>query len=302
MSLSVYSRETFNEVILRELCCTISWNRFRPIPHRPVTPSFAVFRLLLGGVDLTFSGKGIIQQNNYMAIGGLPSSSPLFFQKIKAAFPTLGEQNVNGDFLLRTAVPAIKKYLAEPGGNHGFFSSLFDELARAIWHLNNRQGLSAFVHLYRALEKLSFSFPLYHARQNKSYMKAYDQLKRYFEGGELKFCSNFIREILGNDPLAAEDVRKLKFSSNLSTSQNNYFSEHQKTVAITALDEIEIKMIDVFDFIVTLRNHYFHHLSGSNYSLESKVIPDPDIFFLPPTEVGLGLIGLVFGKMIVDAV
>ena len=211
-------------------------------------------------------------------------------------------QNHNGDFLLQSALPAINKYLSEPSSNIGFFSSLFDELARAVWNLNSQHGLAAFAHLYRALEKLSFAFPLYHARQNNSYMRAYDQLKKYFKGGELEFCSNFVREILGSEALTATDKRKLKFSSNLTTHQNAYFTDHQRLVSISGSDELEIQIVDVFDFIVTLRNHYFHHLSGGNFSLDSRVIPYPDDFFLAPTNVGLGLVGVVFGKMIVDAV
>ncbi len=302
MSSTAYSCETFNEVTLREHCWHMNWNEFRPPRNRPVTPSFALFRMLLGGVVLEFSGSNLIQRNNYMSVDTAARDTPFFYGKLKAAFPTLGEQNRAGDFLIVSAMPALRKYFAEPGGNHGFFNSIFDEIARAIWYLNNHQGLSAFVHLYRAFEKLSFSFPLYYARRNNSYMKAYEQLKGYFKGGELDFCSNFIREILGEDSLTSADIRKLKFSSPLTRRQLAYFSDHHKSISISGTHELEIKIIDVFDFIVKTRNHYFHHLAGSNYSLESTDIPRSDEFFMPLTEVGIGLIGVIFGKMVVNAI
>lgn len=298
----MYTCETFNHVTLRERCWHMTWDEFRPSPRASVSPSFALFRMLLGGVEIEFSNRLLVQKKNYMADGSTTNCTPYFYDKLKAAFPTLGVQNHSGDFLIHTARPSLRKYLAEPGGNHGFFYSVFDEVARAISYLHINQGLAAFAHLYRALEKLSFSFPLYHARQNKTYMKAYEQLKRYFKGGELEFCSNFVKEILNEDPLTATGTRTLTFHTPLSAQQIAYFSEKHSNLSISASGDVEVNLVDVFDFLVTLRNHYFHQLSGSNYSLESKVVPRSDEFFIPPTEAGLGLIGVIFGKMIVNAV
>lgn len=302
MSASLYISETFNDVTLRERCWHIGWDRFRPAPHLSVSPSFALFRLLLGGVQLEFANGCLIQNTNYMAGGSVDKYTPYFYGKLKAAFPTLGIQNSAGDFLIYSAIPAIQKYLAEPGGNHGFFSSVFDEVSRSIAYLNINQGLSAFAHLYRAFETLSYSFPLYHARQNKTYLKAYDQLKRYFKGGELDFCSNFIREIINEDPLTSADTRRMSFLSPLSNQQIAYFADHHRSLSVLHPCDVEVNLADVFDFIVKLRNHYFHQLSGSNFSLDSRVVPRSDQFFVPPTEIGIGLIGIIFGKMIVNAI
>lgn len=303
MMTAFYVRETFNEVTLIERCWHMDWNKFRPSLTRPVPPSFALFRLLLGGVELEFANKSFIQRNNYMADGTAINYTPFFYTKLKAAFPNLGIQNSAGDFLISTAIPPIRKYLSDPGGNHGFFNSIFDELARAIWYLNSKQGLSAFVHLYRAFENLSFSFPLYFARQNTIYLKAYDQLKRYFKSGELDFCSTFIRDLLSEDPLASADIRQLKFASPLSNRQAAYFLEHNKLAKITSDPAVlDVNLADAFDFLVTLRNHYFHNLSGSNYSLNTSVVNRSDEFFISPTELGIELIGVIYGKMIVAAV
>lgn len=296
------SKQKFGEITLTDDCPYSNWNEFRPPNNRPISPSFALFRLLLGGTSIEYSNIITKQRFNHMAIGAPERQPPFLLQRIKAAFPTLGEQAADGSFLLGTALPSLKSYFNDPGGNHGFFNSLFDEISRTIHYSNCSQGLAAFVHLYRALEKLSFAFPLYHARQNNNYLKAYEQLKKYFKSGELDFCSNFIKEILNQNNLAASDNRSLLFKYNFTPRLKSYFKEHSSGVSAIYDNKIEIKIIDAFDFIVTLRNHYFHHLSGSNFSLESRDIPYSDDFFLAPVQLGLGLIGIIYARMIEDAI
>ncbi len=298
---SARESEAFDEVTLTEATLLADWSRYRR-RSGSVSPAFGLCRLLLGGVAVRFDGHEFAQMVNYMAVGAVQGAALSLHDRVKAALPTLGIQDRNGDFLLYSAMPAVRKYLSDPGGNHSFFTSLLDEVARAVVCLDLERGLSAFVHLYRALEKLSFAFPLYHARQNASYMKAYDQLKGYFKGGELEFCSNFSRQLLSRDPLLAGEVCRMEFNDPISPRIVAYINEKNRQATVSGGQSIDVCLKDAFDFLVTLRNHYFHHLAGSNYSLDSRDVPRPDVFFLHPTRVGLRLIGAIFSKMVEDSV
>lgn len=261
-------------------------------------------RLLLGGCYLTGSIGEAHQGLNYFVVGA-PRTSGTVALNLMRAFGDLGEER-GGRFFKGRAVKPICDHLNSQRVNHALFHQLLSEIAKSM--LNQRLGrhLAAFVHSYRAIENLSYAFPLFYCRYSKEYSKVYAQLREFFKGGELDFCSNFYSRLICDDGLEQsqssiefEGVYQSEFAKHL-TSQINWTVDKKGTKALVEISPnvIGLRLRDNFDLIVNIRNSYFHHLSGSSKNSSSKDIKDPDSFFKPINELSYQTIGYLVNKII----
>lgn len=73
--------------------------------------------------------------------------------------------------------------------NNFVYERILNELTQ-YFVVNELSPCEGFVHLYRTLEFMSYSFPLIYASKSKSYRGTYDSLKKFLagdSGGEVKF-------------------------------------------------------------------------------------------------------------------
>lgn len=259
--------------------------------------------LLIGAVKIINEDSSTTQGKNYMVIGA-PPSSPFASQNLERSFSDLREE-INGKLYFKNAKKIICNYLNSQRSNHNLFSPLFNELARSIIQNNNKKGLSAFVHIYRAFENSSFTFPLFYCRYEKEYLKVYNLLKDFFKGGELDFCSNFFQHLViqeGLEQLQMEIKFKGTHAAEFATCMLNYVSwnekNHGNTITSASQSSVQISFKYCFDLIVRLRNGFFHHLAGSNSSISSLQIKNADEFFIPINELALQVFGFIYGKII----
>lgn len=293
---------------------TFNFNQWplQPFPHDHLnispnsTHASLLMALLLGGVSIQNGIHSIIQDNNYLIIGA-PKIRGSRTMNLERVFSELKEEKEGKEFFY-PAKSLIVKYLKSQRSNHSLFSPLFNEIARAMLSQKMGRGLSAFVHIYRAVENLSYSFPLFYCRYQNEYMKAFNQLREFFKGGgELDFCNKFYQHLL-----EGEDFKGTTLTISYTGAHSAEFIDClQKNIAWTtdkkhATQSIqlntngaaEIKIEDCFDLIIRIRNAFFHHLSGGNKSISSSQIPDADQFFLPINEIGLQVIGFLYSKLI----
>ena len=260
--------------------------------------------LLVGGLKISNERFSVIQSRNYMVIGAPPASA-FFNQNLERSFLDLREE-VQGKFFFAKAKRLISDYINSQRPNHALFSPLLNEISRAIINNKNDRGLSAFVHIYRAVESSSYSFPLFYCRYEREYIKVFSQLKEFFKGGELDFCNNFFQHLLGKDGLKGIPMR-INFSgpyavelADCMTSISWIVDKKNNISSISSISPtaVEIKFEHCFDLIIRIRNVFFHQLSGSNSSISSSKVKDADKFFEPINEVGLQVLAYMYGRII----
>lgn len=272
-------------------------------PRTPV--SQVLFRTLLGGVRIDLkTGKSAVQTRNFFILDCPARSGFSLGPDVLRAFPGLGMQDRNGQYLSYTVIKSLAKFFSATGTNKGFFEVLLNELARSFVASENGSDLSAFVYVYRALEHMSYALPFFHARNATNYVKAFNDLRNLIASGdgELKFCDKFIGNIFASDPVCAGYKYLLAFDPVYWNGFEKYLkSTHSKYCGFKP-GYIEIDFLKAFGFLVDVRNKFFHHLSGSNQSASSKEVVDADAYFRPINQVAWSIIALVLGKMIASEI
>lgn len=268
-------------------------------PRSPV--SQVLFRTLLGGVKIDLSGgKSALQHRNFFVLDFPSTRGFSLGPEVLRAFPGLGMQDRNGNFLSYTVLRSLDKFFNATGTNKGFFEVLLNEVARSFVASKNGSDLSGFVYIYRALEHMSYALPFFHARHATNYVKAFNDLRSLIASGdgELKFCDKFIGNIFNQDPIFKNHKYKLQFDPIYWNKFEKYIKNVHSNYCVVNAGGIEVEFLKAFGFLVDIRNKFFHHLSGSNQSASSKEIVDADAFFRPINEVAWSIIALVLGRMI----
>jgi hypothetical protein len=274
----------------------------RPLALHPrSTSAMVVFRLLLGGVFIGIGKKNPIRQpHNYFILDHPISGGFTFNQEIIKAFPGLGQQDRNGNFLSYTIIRSLNDFFEKQGTNRGFFDVLTNEIARSFIASDSDNEIAAFVYLYRAIEHISYALPLFHARHEKNYMKAFNDMKKLITtgDGELKFCEKFINRMFSEDEVLKNHKYNFTYPSEYHEKYAKYLKTNHTKLCDCTGSSITIEFSNAFGFIVDIRNKFFHHLSGSNQSASSKDIIDGEAFFKPLNIIARSMISLILGRMI----
>ena len=157
-----------------------------------------LIRLLCGTLKLKYSlnGKNIeIEQRKNYSTPGIGENN-VFKNKIIRDFFSF-------DHFRKIERKNIDKYLNSNRRNFFVHSEVLSELTSAIIWMES-SPIESFVHIYRALEFMSYSFPLIYASKSMDYRGSYGNLKKFMSGdsdGELKFFKIFLKELFKNNIL-----------------------------------------------------------------------------------------------------
>ncbi len=159
----------------------------------------------------------------------------------------------------------INRYLNFNRRNYFVHEEVLSELTGALVWMES-SPIEAFVHIYRTLEFMSYSFPLIYASKSMDYRGSYESLKKFMAGdseGELKFFKTFIKELLKNNEILFDYTFEIYF---LDGDEDLIEQELQRIIKtryyIFDGNTLRIKFANIVDLIVTLRNRYFHMLLG----------------------------------------
>ena len=151
-----------------------------------------LIRLLCGTLKLKYPLNGrdveIEQRKNY-SIPGIGENNGFKYKIIRDFF--------SFDHFRKTEKKSIDKYLNSNRRNFFVHSEVLSELTSAIIWMKS-SPIESFVHIYRALEFMSYSFPLIYASKSMDYRGSYGNLKKFMSGdsdGELKFFKIFLKEL-----------------------------------------------------------------------------------------------------------
>lgn len=199
-------------------------------------------------------------------------------------------------------------------GNNIFFENLLLEFCNYFYQTKKESHATAFLHLYRATELISYSFPLHFATKNKSYRSTYVSLKEFFTkvDGELSFFKKFVNEHLFNsNPILDIDLKIAINQSNV-TLQQQYFNAIKKlcdnnskitTKSETNPIEIIITRKGLTSLIIDLRNRYFHLLSGDyNDNFSSSDLAEADLFYKNVNDIIMNWLSVIYIEVLLNTI
>jgi hypothetical protein len=158
-----------------------------------------------------------------------------------------------------------------------------------MYHESKGSHTSSFVFLYRALEHVSYAFPLIYASKTNDFLKTYKFLKELMTGdrnaGELGFFKIFLQTVYKDDALAESSI---DFTISVETERQRVeiYELLEKLCSAEMIDPatekpriLSIKYLEVGSFFITVRNRFFHFMSGGAANIETTEIEDVDMMF-----------------------
>ncbi|MGO5305599.1 hypothetical protein ACTQ1L_01480 [Agathobacter sp. LCP21S3_B2] len=124
-----------------------------------------------------------------------------------------------------------------------------------------------FVHLYRTLEFMSYSFPLIYASKSKDYRGSYESMKKFFKGGEgmgeLKFLGYFLKELFADEQMMYDFEFEILFDiEEVDILREDFHKSIKMDLYTFENNTLNVKFSNIKDIFVEMRNKYFHMLIG----------------------------------------
>jgi hypothetical protein len=223
------------------------------------------------------TGEVIYQKSNYSILGKKERkkfSRNLFTDPISST----------------TSLADLDKYLVSSNPrNIPLFKDLINEYCYYYYYTFKRLDTLAYIHVYRILERMSYTFPMLYASKAKDYIGTFNKLQNFFKGAnsELKFFNLFIEDFFEEEFLDYrvkfsitafnQDIREKYYKTIMMLCTSN-----DPTIAIKACNEhtdITIENRDTLNLLIHLRNRYFHFGSGGQRNIKSSEMVEPHDFY-----------------------
>lgn len=251
---------------------------------------YILTRLLLGTLTIQARGRRFQQLTDYSRI------SPVLRSGMEAgalqSFFDRSDMNLSPSSFVRRSL----------GENRSFYQELLLEFSEFFWQSHVGCHAAAFIYVYRALERVSFSLPLMYCSTGREFSKTYKTLKGFFrneEAGELAFLKELVKHVDFIDR-ARQDVTYDVIFSTLGADAGRKAFDFAKSLSNDwdAGDEgslsLKIKFRHVHDLFITARNRFFHARTGDGANnLKISVISDCDCFFRPLNQVFCSYVALL---------
>ncbi|KAF2333780.1 hypothetical protein [Flavobacterium daemonense] len=261
-------------------------------------PLLGIFRLLSGTINCTdeFLEKNHKFRTNYFQFPYIDND--VLKQSI---FTDLFPEEVK--------ISHLNSYFKVARRNKKFYETIECELIKCLIANKSANFLESFFYLYRVIEGISYSLPLIFASKLKDYNKSYDLLQKFFsksKESELAFFKKFICEVYKE-----EDFFKTSISINLDLIDVEELKEkYYKTYSSLIIDkkniedateneEVKISFIGYYEFMIEVRNRYFHFLQGTwKENLKTTEVLYPDQFFKPLIDNGINWVAIILFEIL----
>lgn len=253
-----------------------------------------LIRLLTGTVSITnnYTNEIFVQKTNYSKLG----------KEIKKIISTkpIRESLTNPlmlsdlDFYIRTS----------DHSNDVYYELLIDEICSYFFATVKDNHTTSFLHLYRIIEYISYSFPLIYSSYSRDYFGTFNRLKSYFETAksELSFFEKFQEKIIDSSLLESEleidftTVDPILASKYYPLLKNILDPSNLKTDIPNSKISFEYQFI--LKLVITLRNRYFHFAIGGQRNIRSNEIIQSDIFFKLVNDEILNWITIIYFEIL----
>lgn len=254
-----------------------------------------LIRLLTGTSDVIELNKRYKFQlrDNFSIISysANPYLSPLIFKKL--IYPDYKVSELES-YINKTKYTNIK-----------FFKNLNQEVLLFFYQTSKRNHTTAFLHVYRMLEYISYTFPLIYAAKGKEYFQTFESLQSFFtqSNQELSFLSRFLEYFLDTD-WGKDANAEIRFISTPLEARKDHFSiikeciEQSRIVHKIDDELLVVKYKHIIDLVITVRNRYFHFQSNRNYNIQSSRLGDSDEFFKNINFISFNWISYIYIKVL----
>lgn len=253
---------------------------------------------------------------SYPAIGSIPANAENSFQYllvrllIGAMQVSKGTTKVKQDYdfstlpqckQLRTPASAFADFLSSSNigsnsqrfvkvtciDNREFYRELLAEFANYFIQTGRENHTTAFIHLYRVLERLSYSVPLLYCATQTDFMGTFKEMKSLFKEelqGELGLFKKFLDAEKFIDKLKLDATFFITFTST-NGYQSNFFNLTKRLyTAFESIDpanhQVELKFKNIPNLLISIRNRIFHARTGDGQSnAKMQEILDSDEYF-----------------------
>ena len=184
------------------------------------------------------------------------------------------------------AVKSIAEYLRRNYKNREIFKNLLNELTQFFFY-EKTAPTTAFLHLYRSLEWISYCAPMIYASLTRDFKNSYNSLKSFFtddKAGQISFFTTFLNTIIQGDSA----LQSFSFEYSPVGSERSEIESDFKRLACEANLRVEfvhgvcrIQFVNVAKIFKIVRDRYFHFAIGSekqnivafNYNIEDLMLP-----------------------------
>jgi hypothetical protein len=189
--------------------------------------------------------------------------------------------------------------------NHALLNDLLFEYSYYFLQVSRENHTSAFLHLYRILEYISYSFPLVHASVSKNFQGTFKNLQSYFtkDNGELGFLQKFISKLFDGDPIYSTTVDVNVNHSDIQIKKSIYKS-YKKILPGDKVSfddtrlQFSVEYADLISIIIMIRNRYFHFAIGGQRNIKSSEITYPDLFFKQINDNAFNWLSIIYFEVL----
>lgn len=277
--------------------CNITRNQ---LPHLPeqlkmsnISPCGVLLELVMGKMNILNSDGELVykQETNFTKLPAEIQMTNTYEQF---------NEVLNTDILDEECRNICNRFMLYDRTNNFVYEHILNELTQ-YFVVNELSPCEGFVHLYRTLEFMSYSFPLIYASKSKSYRGTYDSLKKFLtgdSGGELKFFDKFLKEIFTADIAYQYEFEVYVDSCNIEELKKE-FQEIFKTDFFT-FDEntLTFKFKNVMELFIEIRNRYFHMLLGQGRNNFLNMEYDKNDLFRSLNPVFINWLAFIFVKIV----
>ncbi|MHC3921424.1 hypothetical protein [Alcaligenes nematophilus] len=237
-----------------------------------------LLRLLSGNLGVLLGEKRLPQRVNYFS----PSFTAFGSMWAKKFPPLLGEDLTIEDI---DEYIQIKKFT-----NKSFYREILYEALNFFVHQQRGGHTSAFIYLYRLLERISYCFPLIYVSMTDDFKKSYNTVKSFFgdskDKDELGFFKTFIDTIFKDDAILQTTVdfdfctsgQNPGVAEKLCKVIKDLLGKDFRKENLLRDSSISVEYGNVGRFIITIRNSFFHNLSRKD-NINSEELKDSDTLF-----------------------
>lgn len=193
--------------------------------------------------------------------------------------------------------------------NKEFYELIRTEVVNCVIARQKGRYLESFLFLYRILEGISYSIPLMYTAKSKSFRKSFKALQKYMPknaiDGEIVFFKKFINEVYNQEGFYRSTMDIKLDDIDIEELRPIYYEIYKNKLKDESImndiedEELQVSFIGFFEFMIELRNRYFHFLQGSWHdNISTTQIIYPDVFFKPIIDLGINWVAIVLYEVI----
>jgi hypothetical protein len=236
---------------------------------------YLLIRLLLGTATVS---RGSTRSKQAMDYSSLPAT-------VQTKTPAIAVKDFLTSYSIGGSVNRLIRLTR--GDNREFYKEILSEFMNFQIQTKRGNSTSAFVFLYRILERISYSVPLLYTSTQSDFQGTFNDLKSILNAdidGELGMFKKFLSKGRFTDPLKLQVAQKISFSNVGGHGANYYDLTSKRFTKFASTDqanhEVEIKFSEIPEFLITIRNRFFHSRTGDGKkNITTIEMPDSDEYF-----------------------